>query len=297
MLSRAMKRTVAIVGAGRVGRTLGKCLRQRGWGIGAVVARSTARSRAALRAIGTGTASKRLTREVFASDIVLLTVPDDAIATVASELARFGREACRGKIILHTSGALDASVLEPLARLGASTGSLHPMQTFTGRSIPNLEGIIFGVEGSPAARRAAQAMARSLGGIPVVIATKSKPAYHAAGALVAGHALALLEASTQILRPLGFLRRRALQTLLPLIRQMLENFERLGPRAAWTGPVARGDYAVVAKHMQALQKYSPEFRQSYAALARLGARVLAVNPKEKLRELDRVLQDPLGGKN
>ncbi len=115
-------------------------------------------------------------------------------------------------------------------------------------------------------------MARSLGGIPIVIDDQDKPAYHAAGALVAGHALALVEAATQILT-IGFLRRRAVQTLLPLIRQMLDNFEELGAAASWTGPVARGDYAVVAKHMQALRKYSPEFRQSYAALARLGARV------------------------
>jgi predicted short-subunit dehydrogenase-like oxidoreductase (DUF2520 family) len=293
MLSRGMKRTVAIVGAGRVGRTLGKCLHERGWRVGAIVARSAAKSRAAVRAIGAGTAYQGLTREVFAAPIVLLTVPDDAIASVAGELARFGRQACRGRTILHMSGALDASVLKPLARLGASTGSLHPMQTFTGRSAPNLKGILFAVEGSPAARRAARAIARSLGGIPVVVATASKPAYHAAGALAAGHALALLEAATRILVQLGFPRRRAVKSLLPLMRQVLDNFERLGPGAAWTGPVARGDYAVVARHMKALRKYPPEFRQAYAALARLGARVLSANPKERLG----ALKNLLGGTN
>jgi predicted short-subunit dehydrogenase-like oxidoreductase (DUF2520 family) len=107
----------------------------------------------------------------------------------------------------------------------------------------------------------------------------------------------LVEAATQVLRELGFPRRRALQTLLPLIRQVLDNFERLGPRASWTGPVARGDYAVVARHMKALRRYPPEFQQAYATLARLSARVLSEKPGAKLRKLDRALKNSRGGKN
>jgi predicted short-subunit dehydrogenase-like oxidoreductase (DUF2520 family) len=292
-----MKGTVSIVGAGRLGRTLGRCLREQGWRIGAVVTRSDATSRAAVRAIGAGTAYGRLSSDALDADLILLTTPDDVLASMADELARFGREGCRDQIILHTSGALDRSVLTPLARLGASTGSIHPMQTFSGRNKPKLKGIIFAVEGSPRARRVGQAIARSLGGIPIVIEKESKPAYHAAGALVAGHALALVEAATQILTQLGFPRRRAVQTLLPLIKQMLDNFERLGPRAAWTGPVARGDSAVVAKHMKALRRYPPEFQQSYAALARLAAHVLSKQTGAKMRQLDRALQNFRGGKN
>jgi predicted short-subunit dehydrogenase-like oxidoreductase (DUF2520 family) len=292
-----MKRTVSIVGAGRLGRTLGRCLREQGWRIGAVVTRSSSTSRAAVRAIGTGTAYRQLTRQALDADVILLTTPDDVLGSTADQLARLGREACRDKIILHTSGALDRSVLKPLARLGASTGSLHPMQTFSGSTVPNLKGIIFAVEGSPPARRAALAIARSFGGIPIPIESKSKPAYHAAGALVAGHALGLVEAATQILTQLGFPRRRAMQTLLPLIQQMLDNFERLGPRAAWTGPVARGDYAIVAKHMKALRRYPPEFQQSYAALARLATRVVSKKTGAKMQQLDRALRNSRGGKN
>jgi predicted short-subunit dehydrogenase-like oxidoreductase (DUF2520 family) len=171
------------------------------------------------------------------------------------------------------------------------------MQTFSGRDTPKLNGTIFAVEGDPQARRVARSIARSLGGIPIDIDRKSKPAYHASGILAAGHALALVEAATQVLTRLGFPRRRAMQTLLPLLRQVLDNFERLGPRASWTGPVARGDYAVVARHMKALRRYPPEFQQSYATLARLGARVLSAKPGAKLRQLDRVLENPKGGKN
>lgn len=228
---------------------------------------------------------------MFSADLVLVAVPDDALLSVARQVADIGGHACHGKIFLHTSGALDRSVLAPLARRGAATGSLHPMQTFTGRGVPRLRGVIFAVEGDRKAQRAARGIALSLGGLPVTIAGRSKPAYHAAGALVAGHALALVEAATQILIEIGFPRRRALQTLLPLIRQMLDNFERLGPQAAWTGPIARGDYATVAKHRNALRLYPREFQQAYAALALLAGRVLSKKPAATLPPLRRVLAE------
>ena len=284
------------MGAGRVGRTLAKRLRELGWRVGAVVTRSPATSRAAVRAIGAGTAYGRLTPQVFEADIVLLAVPDDVYEGVARSLARLGGKSCGGRIVLHTSGVLCRSVLAPLARLGASTGSLHPMQTFSGRGIPKLSGVTFAVEGDRRALRAARQISAALGAVPVALKSAEKPAYHAAGVLVAGHALALVEAATRVLLRLGFSRRRVRETLLPLTRQMLENFERLGPRASWTGPVARGDYAVVAMHMNALRPYPREFRQSYAALARLGARVLSSRPGATIHRLDRALKTSMGGK-
>ena len=222
-----MNRTISILGAGRVGRTLGRRLHELGWRVGAVVTRSEATARAAVRAIGAGTPHAQLTRHVLGADVILLTTPDAALEHVARDLARLGGEECRAKIVLHTSGALASDVLAPLARRGAATGSLHPMQTFSGRAVPQLDGVIFAVEGDLRARRMAQQIARALGGVPVPIAGRSKPAYHAAGALVAGHGLGLVEAANQMLVKLGFTRRRANQALLPLIRQMLDNYQRI----------------------------------------------------------------------
>ncbi|MBZ5503415.1 MAG: DUF2520 domain-containing protein [Acidobacteriia bacterium] len=320
--------TISIIGAGRVGRTLGRRLHQLGWRMGAVVTQSAATSRKAVRAIGAGTALvlpivprpsngarkgtalavpkrsatlRALAPEAIvfsgtlAADVTLLAVPDGALASVAGALAEIGGNGWRGKIVLHTSGALDRSVLAPLARRGAATGSLHPMQTFSGRATPQLKGVIFAVEGDRKAQRAAQSIARALGGVPVPIAGSSKPAYHAAGVLVAGHALALVEAAVQTLLRIGFSRRRALQTLLPLIRQMLDNFERIGPRASWTGPVARGDLSTVARHVRALRRYPPEFQRAYAALALLGGRVLSKTPAVTLARIARALKNPRGG--
>ena len=178
--------------------------------------------------------------------------------------------------ILHTNGALDRSVLAPLEHLGAATGSLHPLQTFTPHAAPNLDGAICAIEGTPRALRMARRIARDLGCIPVVLAPKSKPAYHAAAAMAAGHILAVTEAATQILIALGFTRRQAVHALLPLTRQTLQNFESAwaDPSAAWTGPLARRDFATVKKHAAALRKFPREYRDAYAALSRLALLVL-----------------------
>ncbi len=297
MLSRAMKRSLSIVGAGRVGRTLGRRLHRLGWRIGAVVTRSKATSRIAVREIGAGKPHSRLVPEVLDSSVILLTTPDGELGGVAGALAAFDESKLRGKIVLHTSGALDRTVLAPLARRGASTGSLHPMQTFSGRGAPKLEGIIFAVEGDRSAAIVARKIARSLGGLPVAISSGNKPAYHAAGALVAGHGLGLIEASTRVLLKLGFSRRDAMRALLPLMRQMLNNFERLGPQRSWTGPVSRGDFETVAKHTKALGNYPREFEEAYAALALLAGRVLSNHPAAASKQLKRALGKSRGGKS
>ena len=286
-----MSSTVAIVGAGRVGRGLGRRLRELGWKIGAVVSRSRAKANRAVRAIGGGVAHGGLTGQAVGADLVLISTPDDSIEPVARDLAKIGGDEWRGKIVLHTSGALDRTALEPLEKLGASTGSLHPLQTFSGREVPDLDGVVFAIEGDRRALRAARNIARSLGGTPVAIEGAHKAAYHAAGTMVAGQGLALVEAATEILMESGFTRRQAVQALLPLMRQMLLNFERHGPRVAWTGPHSRGDYATIARHNAALTKFPREFGGAYQALTILAGRVLAANPAVAEKALEQAIQD------
>jgi len=325
MLSRSVKRTVSIVGAGRVGASLGKRLRQLGWRIGAVVTRSPASALAAVRTIGGGSpfagvtgayssansgsggraglqprrrtrsshralAPEAISSPILAADVILLTTPDDVLPSAVRTLAKMRGSGWREKIILHTSGTLDRSVLAPLTRLGAATGSIHPMQAFGGKITPKLAGVTFAVEGHSKARRVAQAIAKSLGGVPITIDSRDKAIYHAAAVMAAGSGYALIETGTRMLMRVGFTRQRAMQTLLPLIRQMLDNVERIGARAAWTGPLSRGDYKIVAKHAKALRSYPKEFQHSYAALALLAGRVLAKNPAATVKQIRRALR-------
>src|SRR6267143_1540442 len=280
-----MPNSLAIIGAGRVGRALGRRLRELGWKIGAVVTRSDASARRAVRFIGAGKACARMTRQILASRVILIATPDDEIAIVGQELARIGEEELRGKVVLHTSGAMDSGVLDALQAHGAAVGSMHPLQSFSGVSVPSMEGKVFTIEGESPAVRVARRIARALGGSPVRIAGSKKLLYHAAAAMAAGHVLAVEEAATQLLVSLGMKRREAVRGLLPLTRQVLENFERLGPRAAWTGPLSRGDYKVVRAHSNALRESPHECMHAYEALNCLAASVLAKDLAGTLAEL------------
>jgi predicted short-subunit dehydrogenase-like oxidoreductase (DUF2520 family) len=284
-----MRPTVAIVGAGQLGCALGRRLHELGWQIGSVVTRNKKSACAAVRAIGSGQPHARLTRQVVGADLILIATPDSALPRVADELARIAGDELQGKVVLHTSGALDRRALVPLERLGAATGSLHPMQTFTGHTAPGLEGTMIAIEGTPVALRRARQIARSLGGIPMRIDGRNKAAYHAAGALVAWHALALIEAATRMLMSLKFTRRHTMRALLPLLRQTLDNFERLGPRVAWTGPLPRGEYNTIAAHAEAMRKYPREFRETYAVLSRLAITLFSPAARKMRTRLARAL--------
>jgi predicted short-subunit dehydrogenase-like oxidoreductase (DUF2520 family) len=219
---------------------------------------------------------------------VLVATPDSVIEDVAADLAQLGGKEWRGKVVFHTSGALDATALRALADAGAETGSIHPMQTFSGQSVPDLAGRVFGIDGSPAALKVARKMGRQIGGVAVRLSGANKAAYHAAGSFACAHVLAVMETATRLLMARGFTRRQALRALLPLTRQTLDNLERIGPRAAWTGPIARGDLSIVQRHADALSNSPPEVLDAYKALSRLSAAVLADDSSALLQKLDAI---------
>jgi predicted short-subunit dehydrogenase-like oxidoreductase (DUF2520 family) len=285
-------KSLAIVGAGRVGRALAKRLREEGWRVGAVVTRRESTARKAVRFIGAGRPCVGVSREILAANVVLVCTPDDSIAPVAQEIASLlqgeKRVSLRGAVFLHTSGALDAGVLRPLKKYGAALGSLHPLQSFSGIGVPPLEGRFFAIEGDDLALRTARKIVRCLGGRPAQISSSKKRLYHAAAALAAGHVLAIEEAATRMLMSAGLKHPEAVDALLGLTRQVLDNFARLGSSAAWTGPLARGDYRVVLAHGQAMSALPAEYAAAYKALNRLAARVLASDAKLALSRLEKI---------
>jgi predicted short-subunit dehydrogenase-like oxidoreductase (DUF2520 family) len=242
---------------------------------------------------------------VFGADVILVATPDSKIvdaarklANVAAELSGHVRAEKRGrinpplqnKIVLHCSGALGRSALAPLENLGASTASMHPMQTFSRRGTPNLRGVVFGIEGDGPAVRVAQGIARSLGGMPVRIDSRRKVEYHTAGGFAAPHLLAVMETGTRILMSAGLTRAQATRGLMNLARQTLDNVERIGPRAAWTGPLSRGDYETVARHVKTLRRFPREIREAYNVLTRLGVALVAPRPGAMLKRLKKILK-------
>jgi len=273
MLWRKMAKTLAIVGAGRVGQTLGRALAQRGYRIEAVVELTPQRAQAAVRFMGSGQAmsssrADKLRAGVAAAETMLVSVPDPSIRPVAHWLASLGRESWRGKVVLHTSGSRSARELAPLKRLGAHCGSFHPLFPFPRplRSFP--KPVFFGIEGDAKACQRARRLARALGGIPIPVSARGKVLYHAAGALASGHLMTLIDLGTRALVRAGVPRKQTRRALLPLIRSTIAQYERLGEKA-WTGPLARADSETVQKHLLALRKLPAHFREVYATLGRV----------------------------
>jgi predicted short-subunit dehydrogenase-like oxidoreductase (DUF2520 family) len=276
-----------VIGAGRAGTVLGAALARAGH---QVVAVSAVSDRSLTRAADMlpGAAVMPPPEVLAASDLVLLTVPDDVLPGLVSGLAATAAP-LEGRLLAHASGRHGLAVLDPATRRGALPLALHPVMTFTGRpdDLDKLAGISFGVTAPEPLRPAAEALVIEMGGEPVFIEEASRGLYHAGLASAANHLVALVAQSADLLRAAGVT--EPSRMLAPLLSAALDNALRLGD-AGLTGPVARGDADTVAEHIQALRDVSPEALRAYIALARLTAdRALAagiLSPADAQRLLD-----------
>ncbi|MEV5569615.1 DUF2520 domain-containing protein [Spirillospora sp. NPDC052269] len=265
---RPARLSVGVIGAGRVGTALGVALGHAGHRVVAVSAVSEAsRLRAEERLPGAEVVDPR--DVVAASELVLLTVPDDALPELAAGLATTGTSV-EGRLVAHTSGRYGAAVLNPLTEAGALPLALHPVMTFTGRpdDVNRLTGISFGVTAPEPLRPVAEALVLEMGGEPAWIAEELRPLYHAALAGGANHLVTLVVEAMDLLRRAGV--DEPGRMLGPLLGAALDNGLRLGIDGL-SGPVARGDAGTVAEHVAELGRISPESRNAYVALARLTA--------------------------
>ncbi|GAA2934206.1 Rossmann-like and DUF2520 domain-containing protein [Streptomyces mexicanus] len=270
---RPARLTVGVVGAGRVGPALAASLQLAGHRPVAVSGVSDASRRRAEQLLP-GVPLVQPAEVLQRADLVLLTVPDDALAGLVAGLAETG--AVRpGQLLVHTSGRYGAGVLDPALRAGALPLALHPAMTFTGTpvDVQRLAGCSFGVTAPEELRLAAEALVIEMGGEPEWIAEEMRPLYHAALALGANHLVTLVAQSMELLRRAGV---GAPDRMLgPLLGAALDNALRSGD-AALTGPVARGDAGTVAAHVAELRRHAPQTVAGYPAMARsTAARALA----------------------
>jgi predicted short-subunit dehydrogenase-like oxidoreductase (DUF2520 family) len=259
---------VGVVGAGRVGAALATALGRAGHKVVAASAVSQA-SRQRVARFLPGTPVRQPADVLEDTDLVLLTVPDDALAGLVSGLAATGAPVA-GRLLVHASGRHGLAVLEPATRLGALPLALHPVMTFTGRpdDVDRLAGISFGVTAPAPLRPVAEVLVMEMGAEPVFIEEENRALYHAALAGAANHLVTQVVQACDLLATAGVA--QPARMLGPLLSAALDNALRLGD-AALTGPVARGDAETVARHVAALQAAAPEALAAYLALARLTA--------------------------
>jgi len=280
------KPRIAIVGAGNLASALARSLYGAGYGIEQIISQASAQSLRRARKLSreVGAASSSIARADIQAEIVWFCVPDRAIASAASSLRRAAD--WDGKVVLHSSGALTSDELAVLRRRGAAIASVHPMMTFVRGSRPSLTGVPFAIEGDQKAARAARAVVLSLGGYPFAIRKEQKEAYHAWGMFASPLIISLLAAGERVAVAARVSRRAARERMLPILRQTLANYARLGAPESFSGPIARGDLETVRKHLKVLRTV-PEAREVYLALAGSALRDL---PAKNRRALEKILK-------
>ena len=263
--ARPARLRVGIVGAGRVGSTLGAALSRAGHEVVAVSAVSDA-SRARVERMLPSTTILPLDEVVAAADLVLLAVPDDALRPLVSGFAD-AEVWRRGQLVAHTSGAQGIDVLDPASARGVLALALHPVMTFTGRpeDLERLTGAPFGVTSADELRPVAESLVVEMGGEPVWVPEAARPLYHAALSVGSNHLVTIVNEAMSLLDRAGV--EDSPRLIAPLLSASLDNALRLRD-AALTGPVSRGDVATVAVHLRTLAAQAPDALPAYRALAR-----------------------------
>jgi predicted short-subunit dehydrogenase-like oxidoreductase (DUF2520 family) len=227
------------------------------------------------------------------SKLIIIATPDDVIENVAGKLARLHSN-IKGRIVLHTSGALSSAVLGPLAAKGFAIGSLHPLIAVSDRvkGVPRWNGAYWCLEGQRTAVAAARTIVRDLQGRSFSIKPESKALYHAAALMVSGQMVALFDVAIGMLTEAGLSTDIARKILLPLVQSNSRNLERFDPSHALTGTFARADVSTVERHLEALSE--PGLNDALALYKVLGIRSVNLarqtkTNRQRLNEIKRLL--------
>jgi predicted short-subunit dehydrogenase-like oxidoreductase (DUF2520 family) len=279
----ATPKSITLIGAGNLAQALGPALKAAGYRIEVVAGRNRAESQRRARLLARRLGAKWCSVEQVkpTSDVVWLLHTDDALATTAQTLARAG--GWRGKVALHSSGALSSDVLQPLKKAGAHTASLHPMMTFVAGTSLEMSKVPFAVEGDREAIAAAKQIVRRLHAEIFPIRKSAKVLYHALGSFSSPMIVATLVTAERVGRAAGLSLPQTRKVMAAILQQTLKNYMERGPAAAFSGPIKRGDLETVRRHLRALKRV-PEAGEIYRALVRSALRDLpSVRKKELLR--------------
>ena len=258
-----------IVGAGHVGRALGRLFYARGvFSVQDVLTRSQASAQAAVDFIGAGRPVDTL-EALRPAAVWMLAVSDDRIGEVARQLA--ARSDLQDAVMFHCSGAKASTELDAVRAAGAFVASVHPVRSFANpqQVADAFDGTFCGVEGDPQALALLGPAFAAIGARTVVIDAAAKTVYHAASVFASNYLTTVLDAALRAYGAAGVPDDVARQLVGPLAGETLANVLRLGPITALSGPVARGDHATVARQQAALLAWDEPTGRLYEALVPL----------------------------
>lgn len=256
--------SVSFIGAGRVAKALGIALARKGVKIRNVASRSESSARQLVGVLA-GSRFTTIDEATAETDVIFVTVPDDAIAEVVSS-HRNWRE---GVLAVHCSGSWDLSVLEHARSNGASVGGFHPLQTFANPDLAasSLEGSSVGLEGDHDVCHVLESLAVMLGMRVLRVPTWARPRYHAAANYAASFLVSALKEALDLWKTFGVEQDEALQALLPMSFATLQAVRQGGLIGALSGPFSRGDLRVVRSHIESLSMLGSDHVVFYQVIA------------------------------
>ncbi len=254
---------LGFIGAGTVGTALSVRLSNRGYPVVAASSRSQASAKSLAQAVSGCQIFDNNQGVADTAELIFITTPDDAIASVASEIQWHP-----GQHVVHCSGADSTDILEPAKKSGARVGVFHPLQTFASarQAIDNMPGSTFALEAEEPLLNTLKEMADSLEGHWIELKASDKVAYHASAVIACNYMVTLVKLATDLWQTFAIPPRQATQALLPLLRGTINNIDTVGIPQCLTGPIARGDTGTVKKHLDALQKVAPALLATYREL-------------------------------
>jgi len=268
------RKTVAIIGAGRVGSSVGFLLNQAGYIVTAVSSRTESSARMAAAFIGAGKPATDMAEAAASAEIVFITTPDRVIKEVCEKIGAAGGFK-PGSLAVHMSGAHSLDLLDAARTAGAHRAVLHPLQSLASKEqgVKTLPGSYFRIEADSDVLQTARDIVKALGGIELAMPKwksdrDSAALYHAGAVAVSNYFVALVDYGLKFYQALGADKKEALKAVLPLIRGTLLNIETLGIPDALTGPIMRGDTQTVRDHLAAMKRRAPKLARLYKELAR-----------------------------
>lgn len=241
---------IGIIGAGKVGCSIGKYLVDSGISLTGYYSKTHASAVGAAEFTGTH-AFENMGDIISASDTLFITTPDDGIGEVWDCIARCNIEE---KIICHFSGSLSSVVFSGIEQKGAACCSIHPMLAFSDKfsSYRQLNSAIFTIEGMEDAVCKIKDIFTGMGNTVLEMKSEEKSRYHAAASMLSNHMIALYQTGIDNLLKCGFDEKSASELVKPLVRNNVETFLEKGSREALTGPIERNDVKTVKKHLDIL---------------------------------------------
>lgn len=259
-----MLQSISIIGAGRLGSTLAMAMHRAGLPVTMVASKSyTSAARLAANMPGCVAVTEAAAAN---ADLVFLTVPDDAIGSVANGLV--WRE---GQYVVHCSGATEVSVLAHAQGFGAQIGGFHPLQIFADPAIAIdlLPGTTVGIEAGVALEIVLRDIARTLDMVPILLPEGARAQYHGGTLFMSSFLLSMFHQSAKVWATFGMSERQTLDALLPLATGVVNTAEHQGLAASIAGPISRGDVNVVRAHLAAFDAMDADIAAFYRTLSRM----------------------------